>query len=157
MICLCLSRRMELVTEPPREIKQYKLQYVCCDGETECKEGKLIVDIYSVLVGWCPRMFEINVLSGKYVCLEVSAVIRDGGCCRLPYVQDCVCVYTVYKTVRTDCMYEIVCTDFIYTKLCLYRLFVWSCFYIFCMKLFLYRLYVLNCVYIDYSYETISI
>ncbi|XP_055891379.1 uncharacterized protein LOC106051972 [Biomphalaria glabrata] len=32
--------RLDHVTVPPREIKQYKLEYGCCEGDTDCKEAK---------------------------------------------------------------------------------------------------------------------
>ncbi|BFZ19341.1 hypothetical protein BsWGS_22379 [Bradybaena similaris] len=64
--------RLDLVTVPSREVRQYKLQYVCCDGDTDCKEAD---NIHAPGFDTTDEKFLAIVLGSTAACVVIIIII----------------------------------------------------------------------------------
>ncbi|CAG5121366.1 unnamed protein product, partial [Candidula unifasciata] len=63
---------LDLVTVPSREVRQYKLQYVCCDGDTECKEAD---NVHAPGFDTTDEKFLAIVLGSTAACVVIIIII----------------------------------------------------------------------------------
>ncbi|CAL1540242.1 unnamed protein product [Lymnaea stagnalis] len=64
--------RLDHVTLPPREVKLYKLEYGCCDGDTDCNEAK---GIHSSGFDSTDEKFLAIVLGSTAACVIIVIII----------------------------------------------------------------------------------